>query len=92
MAVPKSERKETELSDTPTTLPKEGSSITCKFLLLRLTFLTYLNMMIVGMYIYHKRPQTQYMIPNLQREVSQRNSFTKSYILSSYSKLGHFTS
>lgn len=73
-AIPKPEKiKETELIDTPTVLPHAGWSSSCKFLLIRISFLTYLYITVVGMHFY--KFKNQHMISNLQRKESKRNSF-----------------
>ena len=52
LAIPKPEKiKETELIDTPTVLSHAGCSSTYKFLLVRLSFLTSLIIMVVGMHL-----------------------------------------
>lgn len=94
LAVPTPEKiKGTELIDTPTILPHAGCSSTCKFLLMRLSFLSSLIITAVRKHLYNSKKQ--YLICNLQRKESKWNPLTRSYIHTySYSKeriLGHFT-
>lgn len=91
LAAPKPEKiKGTELIDTPTVLPHAGRNSTCKFLLMRLSFLTSLIIMVVRMHLYNSKKQC--MIRNLQGKERKGNSLTRSYIHTySDSKLGHFT-